>query len=55
MMARTLTLEDATGARSLHEALDQAGVKNTWWEGAGLHEWQVWRKHLNAFAPLLFR
>lgn len=44
-----------TGARTLHEALDQAGLTNTWWEGAGLHEWQVWRKHLNAFAPLLFR
>lgn len=43
------------GARSLHEALDQAGIRNIWWEGAGLHEWQVWRKHLNAFAPLLFR
>ena len=43
------------GARSLHEALDQAGIRNTWWEGPGLHEWQVWRKHLNAFVPLLFR
>lgn len=43
------------GAKALHEALDQAGVKNAWWEGPGLHEWQVWRKHLNAFAPLLFR
>jgi enterochelin esterase family protein len=43
------------GARALHEALDAAGMKNTWWEGPGLHEWQVWRKHLYAFAPLLFR
>ena len=43
------------GARALQEALDSAGMKNTWWEGPGLHEWQVWRKHLHAFAPLLFR
>lgn len=43
------------GARALHEALDRAGIRNVWWEGPGLHEWQVWRKHLNAFAPLLFR
>lgn len=43
------------GAKKLHENLDAAGVRHTWWEGAGLHEWQVWRKHLHAFAPLLFR
>jgi enterochelin esterase family protein len=43
------------GARALHEALDAAGMKNVWWEGPGLHEWQVWRKHLYAFAPLLFK
>jgi len=40
---------------TLHQALYQAGIKNVWWEGPGLHEWQVWRKHLHAFAPLLFR
>ncbi len=43
------------GARSLHQALDQAGVRHVWLEGAGSHEWQVWRKHLHDFAPRLFR
>jgi alpha-L-rhamnosidase len=38
-----------------HAALDLAGVRNTWFSGPGAHEWQVWRKHLHAFAPLLFR
>jgi enterochelin esterase family protein len=40
---------------ALHQALDKAGVKNVWWEGPGLHEWQVWRKHLYDFAPRLFQ
>ncbi|MBI4874904.1 MAG: esterase [Acidobacteria bacterium] len=43
------------GSKAIHEALDQAGVKHVWFEGPGSHEWQVWRKHLAAFAPLLFR
>ncbi|MGH9721342.1 MAG: alpha/beta hydrolase-fold protein [Bryobacteraceae bacterium] len=43
------------GAQSLHQSLEAAGVKHVWFEGAGSHEWQVWRKHLHAFAPLLFR
>jgi enterochelin esterase family protein len=43
------------GAKALHEALDAAGIRNTWSQGPGLHEWQVWRKHLNQFAQLLFR
>ncbi len=43
------------GALALHQALDRAGVHNVWWEGPGLHEWQVWRKHLHEFAPLLFQ
>lgn len=42
-------------AKKLHEQLESAGVRHRWWEGPGLHEWQVWRKHLYAFAPLLFR
>jgi enterochelin esterase family protein len=42
-------------ARKMHAALDQAGIKHQWWEGPGLHEWQVWRKHLHDFAPRLFR
>src|SRR5207245_1350015 len=38
-----------------HKALDLAGIRHTWFTGPGSHEWQVWRKHLHAFAPLLFR
>ena len=34
----------------------KAGIKYTYVEYPGLaHEWQIWRKHLNDFAPLLFR
>ncbi len=43
------------GSLALHEALDKAGIRHTWLEGPGLHDWQVWRTHLHAFAPLLFR
>ncbi len=43
------------GSRALHEALEGAGVQHVWWEGAGLHEWQVWRKHLYEFAQQVFR
>ena len=40
----------------LHEALDQAGVKNVYYESPGTaHEWLTWRRDLNEFAPLLFR
>jgi enterochelin esterase family protein len=44
-----------TGAKALHEALEKAQVRHVWFEGAGSHEWQVWRKHLHDFAPRLFR
>lgn len=49
--------EDAlfAGSSALHQALEKAGVKNTWMEGPGLHDWQVWRTHLHAFATLLFQ
>ena len=43
------------GGKANHENLEKAGVKHVWFEGPGSHEWQVWRKHLAAFAPLLFR
>jgi enterochelin esterase family protein len=42
------------GARKMHSTLDQLGVRHTWFEGPGLHEWQVWRHHLHEFTPLLF-
>ncbi len=43
------------GSVALHKTLDAAGVQHIWFEGPGLHDWQVWRKHLNDFAPRLFR
>jgi enterochelin esterase-like enzyme len=40
----------------LHQALDKAGVKNTYYESNGTaHEWLTWRRDLNQFAPLLFK
>ena len=40
----------------LHQALDKAGVKNTYYESPGTaHEWLTWRRDLYQFAPLLFR
>jgi enterochelin esterase-like enzyme len=43
-------------AMGLHETLDKAGVKNTFWESQGTaHEFQTWRRDLHEFAPLLFR
>jgi len=43
------------GDLALHQALEKAGVRHTWFPCAGTHEWQAWRKCLFAFAPLLFR
>ena len=42
-------------ARNLHKTLEAAGIKHVWFETVGSHEWQVWRKSLNDFAPRLFR
>ena len=40
----------------LHQALEKAGVKNSYYESPGTaHEWLTWRRDLNEFAPLLFR
>ena len=41
--------------KALHESLDHQGIKNTWYEGPGSHEWQVWRHHIYAFSQLLFK
>lgn len=41
--------------KSFHEKLDAKGIRNTWYEVPGSHEWQVWRKHLYEFAQLLFK
>jgi enterochelin esterase-like enzyme len=48
--------EGAGTGRSIHEALEKAGVKHTYYEAPGTaHEFQTWRKSLYGFAPLLFR
>ena len=43
------------GIKKYHEALDKAGIKNTYYESSGTaHEWLTWRRCLHEFAPLLF-
>jgi enterochelin esterase-like enzyme len=43
------------GAKSLHDALEQAGIKHTYLETDGAHHWRVWRRYLHDLAPLLFK
>lgn len=41
---------------AMHEALDQAGIRNVFYSSPGTdHEWQTWRRSLHDFAPRLFR
>ncbi len=43
------------GIKNFHAALDQAGIKNVFFESPGTsHEWLTWRRCLHEFAPLLF-
>lgn len=42
--------------RSIHEALDKAGINNVYFEAPGTaHEFQTWRKSLYGFTQLLFQ
>lgn len=42
--------------RSIHEALEKAGVKHVYFEAPGTaHEFQTWRKSLHGFTQLLFK
>ena len=41
--------------KTFHESLDENGIKNTWYESPGSHEWQVWRHHIYAYSQMLFR
>jgi enterochelin esterase-like enzyme len=43
------------GAKTLHTALEQAGIKHTFLETDGAHHWRVWRRYLRDLAPLLFK
>jgi enterochelin esterase-like enzyme len=53
--AGTAEPEIASGVKRLHETLDQAGIRNIFYESPGTaHEWLTWRRCLREFAPLLF-
>jgi enterochelin esterase family protein len=43
------------GAKTLHHALEQAGIEHTYLETDGAHHWRVWRRYLRDLAPLLFK
>ena len=43
------------GAKTLHHALEQAGIKHTFLETEGAHHWRVWRRYLRDLAPVLFK
>ncbi len=49
--------EDAAlkGAKTLHQALEHAGITHTFLETDGAHHWRVWRRYLRDLAPLLFK
>ena len=48
--------EGAGTGRSIHEALEEAGIRHVYYEAPGTgHEFQTWRKSLHGFAQLLFR
>jgi enterochelin esterase-like enzyme len=42
-------------SEQVHAELDRRGVRHHFFTCPGGHEWQVWRKHLHEFAPLLFK
>jgi enterochelin esterase-like enzyme len=44
------------GTVAVHEALEKAGIPNTFYSSPGTdHEWQTWRRSLHEFAPKLFQ
>ena len=43
------------GAKTLHDALEQAGIEHTFLQTDGAHHWRVWRRYLRDLAPLLFK
>jgi enterochelin esterase family protein len=43
------------GDRAFAKALQTYGVKHTYVETEGRHEWTVWRQYLRDIAPMLFR
>jgi enterochelin esterase family protein len=50
------TTENVQGPRTFHKALDEHGIKHTYFESQGTaHEWQTWRRSFYGFAQLLFQ
>lgn len=50
------TKENVVNARNFHTALENAGIKHTYFESEGTaHEFQSWRRSMRGFAPLLFQ
>ena len=48
--------EEGQRMKTLSEALNKAGIHNTYFESQGTaHEWLTWRRCLHEFAPLLFK
>ena len=48
--------EGPSSGRAIHEQLDQAGIKNVYYESPGTaHEFLTWRRSLNRFAQLIFQ
>ena len=43
------------GNNALKRSLTKGGIKHTYRETEGRHEWVVWRHHLREVAPLLFK
>ncbi len=37
------------------EEMKKLGIEPIAYESAGFHAWNIWRDHLNRFAPLLFQ
>ena len=48
--------EAASTGRGIHETLERAGIRHTYYEAPGTaHEFQTWRKSLHGFAQMLFK
>lgn len=41
--------------KGFHAELETKGIHHEYFEHPGTHEWQAWRRHLQLFAPRLFR
>ena len=54
--AGTLEPSMYQGAQTMHQGLDQAGIRHVFFESKGTsHEFQTWRRSLHDFAARLFR